>query len=208
MKAIYALTIVVIMITVGPACAQWEFTPQVAFEQPYRDLKWIYNPTQTYGLVISKTDKYKKKREAYGGSLGYSRFTAKQDLFYYPVNENEFGTIKYDDYFIYKLDFSARRDFIVSKHFELFIGVEVGYHYVKYGYAAKDPYSDDAGTFIQSHGALAPKTGITYAFNKNISASLQTRFTAALLLGETNNDEVISLFWSNGVSLNFRFGEK
>ena len=41
MKAIYALTIVIIMITVSPACAQWEFTPQVAFEQPYRDLKWI-----------------------------------------------------------------------------------------------------------------------------------------------------------------------
>jgi hypothetical protein len=187
--------------------AQMEIGVQTAYETPIDEMKWIFKPTQSFALTVMKTDKERRHRSAFGGSLGYARFTPKQDLFYYLVNDDELGTVHYSDYTIYRLAGNIRHDFILGKRIELSLGAELGYHYVKYSYQSDDAYISDGGTTIDSRVAAAPYGGVGLVLTKHISLSLQTRYLVTLSANGERKDDIVNVIWANSFGINFRFFE-
>jgi hypothetical protein len=198
------LTICICIGSVVSASAQIEVTAHASVELPVDELKWVFKPGTGAVVTVSKTKRYKKKGSAMGVSLGYTKFTPKQDMFFYLVNADEVGTIKYDDMKSYQLSLQYRWDFGITKQVEAFGGLELGYHYTKFGFESHDPYqSIDSDSFV-GRIALAPKIGIHYMFNKQIGAYLQTRYLISMAKSDIHDDQ-FNVYWTNsvGVSLSF-----
>lgn len=196
----------IIMIASNTSLAQLEISVQGNYEIPLDELKWIYKPGTGALLTISKTDKYKKKRTAFGGNIGFTRFNAKEDIFYYLLNGTDLGTVHYGNYDVYQLSLNYRRDFIINKSFELFMGAEFGYQYANYRYISHDSMIDEDGTTIEGRIGVSPKAGFNFVFSKNVSAFIQSRYTVSLITQPSDKTEnIINYFLSTSIGLNFRF---
>lgn len=192
------------------AHAQFEISTQGTFETILDELKWVYKPGSGFVLTLSKYEAYRKKRaSSFGFNLGYSKYNVKQDLFYYLVNADEVGTIKYSDMQVFQFGVQLRRDYAIRKQVELYYGMEIGIYYTKYKYEAHDPYFDESSTNIVGRGAVSPKAGINYQFNERIGAFIQTRYllTFAKSADAVNSKNVVNFYWVNSVGLNFRLGD-
>jgi hypothetical protein len=200
------LTPVILIISISTSWAQVEIAAGASYELPLDELKWVYKPGKSYQLTISKTDRYKNKRTSWGINLGYASFVPKEALFYYLVNEDEIGTIAYENYNLYLLTVNARRDFILNKNIEIFLGTEFGLHYAQYGYVSDDSYIDEDATYVEGRGAVSPKAGITFTLTAHLSIFVQSRYNVSV--GESNftaSSNIFNYSWSNGVGVNLRF---
>jgi hypothetical protein len=184
--------------------AQVELSIQASHERALDELGDIYKPGINYMLSISKTDKYKKKRMAWGVILGFTKFHPKEDVFYYQVNETETGTIRYENYNVYQLSANVRRDFILIETLELFYGAEIGYHYVQYAFLSEDSFVIEDNSTVESRIACTPKVGAQFLLTKKLSAFLQTRYSLSMATGDAPGN-FMNFFWSNGIGLTLRF---
>jgi hypothetical protein len=199
-----SLIAVLLLITVTTGWSQIDVSLQTNYEVPFDELKWVYKPGVNYLLSVSKTDKYKKKRTAWGGTLGYSSFKPKEDIFYYLVNENEIGTIAYEEYQTLQIFLHGRRDFILNKNLEFFIGADIGYIHAMFSYYSADAYIVEDATNIEGRLAIAPNLGLNFVLTDRLGVFIQSRYIASVAETDIQNN-VLNYSLSGGVGLNLRF---
>ena len=186
------------------AAAQTEIAIQGSYEMPIDEMKWVFKPGQGVTLTLSKMKERRKKRSVIGLNVGFSKFVPKEDIFYYLVNEDELGTIRYKDMLVYQLGLHLRQDFILQEHIELFYGFEMGYYYTKYGYESRDPYIiEDSYNFI-GRGAVAARVGVNFPITEHVGAFFQTKYLVSIGPSD-DEDNIINVYWNNSAGLNFRF---
>lgn len=203
MKKLLIISASLLCLSIG-ATAQVELAVQGSYEMPIDEMKWAFKPGRGVIVTVSKTKEHRKKRSVLGVNVGFSKYVPKEDLFYYLVNDDELGTIRYKDMLVYQLSMHLRQDFILQKHIELFYGLELGYHYTKYGYESRDLYIiEDSYNFI-GRGAIAARAGVNFPITEHAGAFLQTKYLVSI--GASDDvDNVINVYWNNSVGLNFRF---
>lgn len=193
-----------ILMSVGTAQAQLEMSVQSSYELPIDELKWVYKPGLNNTLFISKIKTYKNKRTAFGGNLGFSSFQPKAEKFYYLVNEDEVGTITYGNYQALQLAVHGRRDFILNKSVELFVGLEVGIAYTKFTYVSDDPYISEDATTIHGRVLLTPRAGVNFIISNSISIFLCGRYAVSFASTDVPED-ILNFSVAGAAGLNFRF---
>jgi len=186
------------------AKAQMEVAVHGSVEIPLDELKWVFKPGTGVVATISKTKRYKTKGSAIGGSIGYSKFSPKEDLFYYYVSDTEVGTIRYEDMVSYQAAIQGRWEIIIKKKIDLFCGLELGIHYTKTAFVSHDPFqSVDSDSFVGRYVA-APKAGVNYMLTKKLGAYFQTRLALSLAKSDIRDDQV-NTYWTNSLGMLYRF---
>lgn len=185
--------------------AQIELSLNVAHEFPVDEYKWIYKPSNNYQFSILKNNKYKKRRNSGGLVIGYSNLKVKEDIFYYSVNENEYGTISYSNFQTFQILGRLKRDFIINKSIEIFGGIDAGFQQIFFSYSSKDPYSDTDQSFSVAGGLASLQSGISFLISQNLSLSLFGRGSLSIAPVSSNNKEVFNYLVAPGTGINFRF---
>jgi hypothetical protein len=187
--------------------AQLEFSASALTDTFQDELKHIYKPGHTYLFSLGVNDREKNKRFTLTGNLGYGRYTPKADTFPTIIARNEiFGYDTYSDYQVLQFTLGLRRDFILSRHLELYVGMEMGYHFTSYRHTTYKGNVRDSDRFVESRLPLIPFAGISIPIHRFcLFAQSQYNFSADR---STDNDRnFFNRIWSNGVGIRYRLEE-
>jgi hypothetical protein len=187
--------------------AQLEISASTSLDVFQSQLKPFYNTGHTHLLAIGASDRHKTKRSAWAVNVGYGKYTAKTDtlftLYTRDYDDDVLGYDYYGDYQVLQLTVSKRWDFILAPHFELFCGVEIGYHYTQYDYAFYDGYISEEGSITEGRIALAPQVGIGIPVHR-FCFFAQSRYVMSVGAGSENGADTFNRSLSTGGGVRFR----
>jgi hypothetical protein len=184
--------------------AQPEFSATKFIDQYQDEFRHIYRPGHTYLLSLGVNDRQKNKRFTLTGSLGYGRYTPKADTFPTIIARNEiFGYDTYSDYQVFQLTLGLRRDFIVWRHLELYVGMETGYHFASYRHTIFKGNVKDSDRFVESRLPLIPFAGISIPIHR-FCLFAQSQYNFSADRSSHNNKNLFNRIWSNGIGIRYR----
>jgi hypothetical protein len=186
--------------------AQLEISASTSLDVFQSQLKPFYNTGHSHVLAIGASDRHKTRRNAWAVNVGYGNYAARTDTAYTRYtrgNDEVRGYSYYGDYQTLQLTLSERWDFILAPHFELFCGIEIGYHYADYDYAFYDGYISEEGSITEGRVALAPQVGIGIPLHR-FCFFAQSRYVMSLGAGNETGDDTFNRSWSNGIGVRFR----
>jgi len=164
-------------------------------------LDWVYKPTPLYSFsYIYLNDAEKSTSFGIGGSFGMTKFTPKEEKFYYQTDNSEIGYVTYSDYKMYQLLMKMELHFIDNEIFEPAIGLHGGFFYTGYDYYSKDETITD-GTTFGTDLALCPNAGVNINITENFGVSLQAIYNVYVFLGDL--DDNMFIYHPDGGSINY-----
>ncbi|HEX8545648.1 MAG TPA: hypothetical protein VF691_01725 [Cytophagaceae bacterium] len=200
MNKIFLLFIITAIAFPEKIFAQRELSLKIGNEIPMGELRWVYKSAPSISIGFSVLKEKSKVNQSLGIGVGFFQFKPQEEIFYYLLNSEEYGTAQYSNYKVFQLFVPMRIDFLLNEKFELFGGVDFGYYYVIYSYHTKDKVIDEEGEAIEGKGALAPKAGINYNLSKKVGLTLQAKYNLYFSLG--SSDQQSSSYNSNIGSAN------
>lgn len=169
------------------------------------DFKTAYKPGSTHLLSLARTDRHKKKRRVWGMNLGYANYNPKADTVDYQGDDDFLSHYYYGEYQTLSLSAWGRWDYIINQHFELFFGVEAGYHFTSYDYYyATDGYAGHEGSVDDNRLVLIPQIGIGIPVNR-FCFFAQSRYILSVSSGGgVGVDDTFNRILSTGVGVRYR----
>lgn len=195
MKKITFLTFALALFCQVQISAQHEVSFKIGHEMPMGELRWVYNSAPSLSAGYSFLREGNKTNQSMGIGIGLFQFKPKEEIFYYLLDEEEYGTISYSNYKFFQLFIPFRIDYLIGDKLEIFGGVDLGYYYVSYRYENKNNFVSENSTNIEGKGAIAPKCGVNYNLSDKIGFTLQAKYNAYFSLG--SSDQRSASFNSN-----------
>jgi hypothetical protein len=202
----FLLTAILLFSTL-PVCAQLEFSATTLVDQYQDEFRHIYRPGHTYLFSLGVNDREQNKRFTLTGNFGYGLYTPKADTFPTIIARNEiFGYNTYSDYQVFQFTIGLRRDFILWRHLELYVGMEMGYHFTSYRCTTYKGTVKDSDRFVENRLPLIPFAGISIPIHRFcLFAQTQYNFSADRSADDDRN--LFNRIWSNGVGIRYRLEE-
>jgi len=152
------------------------------YDMPAGSLKYTYKATPAYGVSFYIFD----ENWTANVSAGYRVYKPKQDVFYYAVGDNDYGTATYSNFRSYMLYLGGAYNFELCDGFKIFAGVNLGAYQTKFSSHSVDATQDNT-TEIQGEQQIygAPKAGINLSLGENIQLSIQGSYNFSAATGHT-----------------------
>ncbi len=154
---------------------------------PMGMFKWVYNPAVNFNFAYSDfNDSGEGHHVSWDYILGFSQFKPKEDVFYYKVNEFEYGTAIYDNYTTIQLMVGIIQNIYINDKIDYYFGLNLGIYYLHYAYKINDPYGGYDVDNITSCLAMCPRTGIRYKFDEEYGIFYQCRYNVLIEFGDSD----------------------
>ena len=149
------------------------------------DLRFIYqaSPGLRIGYSSMGDDDGESSERSLDFGLGVYRFQPKDTIFYYLVNDNEVGSIKYSNYWMFQLKMGCSYVLRPSERTEMYFGVDFGYYYVFLDTEYNEPGRTGSSSSFQGMGVVAPKAGVNILVGERIGLTYQSSFDFYTTLG-------------------------
>lgn len=182
-----------------------------SYNVPLGDLSWVYNSAP--GIQLNYSTLIPKGRNnnivAVGLNLGFTKFTPKEDTFYYLTeidNVLGYGIATYSDYAFLQLSANVTYEFRILHRFYLQLGFEIGAYYTNLEYFASDEQMTVDGRIIDLQGALVPSIGFVYRVSELIGISPFLKYHVYGSTSETTADfKSFKNHYSPGLGIHFNF---
>ncbi len=207
------LALLIILMSIQ-AFSQNELRMQMGMEVPRGELKWIYKPAASISLEYGYLNDVRKGFSEIGFGLKYFRFIPKEPIFYYLVSATEYGTATYSNYSVLQLYCTYRRLLPLSQKFDIFLGGNAGYTYIKYGVDIDEPGANIQTSVLEGKGCLSPNVGLNFKLTEKVGLSFQSKYNIYFSIGQNQNTQKtnynpdvgsINFFWTNDLGIYFRF---
>jgi hypothetical protein len=174
------------------------------YDVPTGNLAYTFKPALTYGLKVLKY------YDNITGSLsfGYHVYKPKQDVFYYSVNESNYGTVKYKNFSVSSIYLGLAYNYEINNGFKVYGGFDLGAYFTHLVYHSMDEFSDNNVDLNENEVYLAPKVGLTYPVSDNITLGVEGKYNLFSPAGQSRyNSEVGTLHtsYAGGLVLTYNF---
>jgi len=177
----------------------------IAYDAPVGNLQYTYKPAINYGLNYYKFE----DDFTITAGIGYRIYKPKQDVFYYAVGDNDYGTITYSDFRSYMGYIGGAYNIEVAEGFKCFGGFNFGLYITKFSLHSVDALRD-ATTVIDGEQEIyiAPKLGLAIDLSDDLQLNLQGAYNVFATTGKKRwNDRVGTIYssFTIGSGIIFKF---
>jgi hypothetical protein len=174
------------------------------YDMPAGSLKYTYKAAPAYGASFYIFN----ENWTANVSAGYRVYKPKQDVFYYAVGDNDYGTATYGNFRSYMLYLGGAYNFEISDGFRVFAGVNLGAYATKFFSHSVDAAFDKTEDINEQELYGAPKAGINLSFGENLQLNIQGSYNFFATTGQTYyNSRTCTLYKSisTGAGLIYKF---
>lgn len=174
------------------------------YDMPVGNLKYTYKSAPAYGGSV-----YMYQEDfTYSISVNFREYKPKQDVFYYLVNDNDYGTATYSSFKTTMAYFGAAYNLPITDEFRVYGGINMGFYFSKFKSRSVDAFVDSSEDINEKEGYGAPKLGLNLSLNDHVLVSVQGSYNFFAPLGRSDyNSRVGTLYTSlsTGAALIYRF---
>lgn len=163
------------------------------YDAPLGNQSYTFKPGATYGISVLSYS----KNWITSISFGYLSYKPKQDLFYYQVDDSNYGTIKYQNFTAYQLYLGVAYSLELSTELKAYGGVNFGEYLTHTVYLATDAYAGADADLHENNVYLAPKLGIKYSINDNISIGAEGKYNIFAISGNAAYNSNVGTVYSS-----------
>ncbi len=156
----------------------------MGLEKPLAPLSSVYNPTYSFNSNLF----FLEDKRLFNLSIAYFSFKPKEDVFYYFVGDDDYGTTSYSNYNVISVSAGIAFKYSLLKKFDIYSGGDIGYYHASYDidFYNSYPYSyykDESESIVENKGVISPKIGFFYNINKSLKLNLQSKLNYFTTIG-------------------------
>ncbi|MEO3404408.1 hypothetical protein AAFN85_10920 [Mucilaginibacter sp. CAU 1740] len=177
----------------------------LAFDAPVGNLQYTYKPAINYNLSYYR---FFDHATATVG-IGYRTYKPKQDVFYYAVGDNDYGTISYSDFRSYIAYLGAAYNIDITDGVKAFGGFNLGCYITKFRFHSADAFvNSDEQIDGEQEAYFAPKLGASIDIGDNLQLNFEGAYSIFAPTGKREWNHRVGTIYSSfniGSGIVFKF---
>jgi hypothetical protein len=201
-KTFAFINLTILVFATGSAKAQYNYVGgggrygvglMAGYDVPVGNLSYTFKPAISYGLSAF----------SYHGdftaslTIGYHAYQPKLDTFYYQVDATDYGTVHYDNFTVVSLYLGGAYNLQITDGLKGYAGLNFGIYYTRMAFHSSDLYVNDTENLNEQDLYLAPKLGLTYALNDNISLGVEAKYNSFAPTGQKQDNPLVGTIYSS-----------
>lgn len=177
----------------------------LALDAPVGNLQYTYKPAINYNLNYYRF--FDHATATIG--IGYRTYKPKQDVFYYAVGDNDYGTAGYSDFRSYMGYMGAAYNIDITDGVKAYGGFNLGFYMTKFSSHSEDAFMNNREQVDGEQQAyFAPKLGATIDIGDNLQLNIQGAYSIFSPIGKKEEYSRVGTIYSSfniGSGIAFKF---